>query len=301
MSENVSSLSSSSAGGSSLQTTPFVDRGAPLSDGYGETRIVLLPRDPHWMYTYWEVTEKSAQEIKSKFGADIFARAQATVRMHEVSLEVQSLNAQLPTPNSIRFMDVAVSLDTKNWYLRADKENSSWFVELGLKTPDGKFISIAKSNVVRLPSGKVSEMLDEKWVTIKEELEKALEASGGGKVGMGSLEFVRMVAQRWEMLSQISSWRGSGGISSFRGEMGARAAERGFWLVADCELILYGATEPTATVTVAGKPVELFPDGSFSLRFALPDGRLALPVKAVSGDRLDEREIKISVERKTAK
>jgi len=52
-------------------------------------------------------------------------------------------------------------------------------------------------------------------------------------------------------------------------------------------------------VTVCGRPIELFPDGTFSLRFALPDGNLELPVKAVSGDRVEEREIRISVHRKT--
>ncbi|MFM9158365.1 MAG: Rho termination factor N-terminal domain-containing protein, partial [Dolichospermum sp.] len=26
-----------------------------LPNGYGESRIVLLPRDPQWAYTYWDV------------------------------------------------------------------------------------------------------------------------------------------------------------------------------------------------------------------------------------------------------
>jgi len=266
----------------------FVDTGAPLPENYGETRIVLLPRDPNWMFTYWEITEQSAKDIKNKYGENIFVTAQSIIRMNEI-------NAQNLQP--IRFVDIAVSLDARNWYLRSDKQGTSWFVELGLKTADGRFILIAKSNLVTLPMGSVSDILDEKWVSIKEDLEKMLKASGGGKVGMGSLELARMLAQRWEMLSQISSWKGSGGVSSFGGQTGPEKL-RGFWLVADCELVLYGATEPTATVTVAGKPVELFPDGTFSLRFALPDGNLDLPVKAISGDRVEERWIKISVERK---
>ena len=203
---------------------------------------------------------------------------------------------------AVQFMDVAVSLDARSWYLRADKANSGWFVELGLKTADGRFILIARSNLIRLPAATVSTVLDEKWAYIKEELEKIMEASGGGKVGMGSLELARMQAQRWEMLSHISSWRGSGGISSM-GVGGVVSGEKAgtFWLVADCELMLYGATEPTATVTVAGKPVELNPDGTFSLRFVLPDGKLDLPVKAVSGDRNHERAVAISVSRTTQK
>ena len=35
------------------------------------------------------------------------------------------------------------------------------------------------------------------------------------------------------------------------------AAEKAFWLQVHTELILYGATEPDATVTVQGQPVKL--------------------------------------------
>jgi len=33
--------------------------------------------------------------------------------------------------------------------------------------------------------------------------------------------------------------------------------ERKFWLWVDCELIVYGATEPDAKVTVQGRPIAL--------------------------------------------
>jgi phosphate transport system substrate-binding protein len=39
-----------------------------------------------------------------------------------------------------------------------------------------------------------------------------------------------------------------------------------FWFVADAELIIHGATEPGATVNIAGKPITLKPDGTFHLR-----------------------------------
>lgn len=270
----------------------FVDKGAPIPESYGETRISLLPRDPHWMYTYWEVSDQTVQEIKRLYGENIFYSSQTTLRMVQVSADLKPLKT----------IDVIVALDAKNWYLNAEEEGSSWYVELGLKTSDGKFILLAKSNLVTLPMARVSHLIDEKWVTIREELEKVLEASGGGKVGMGSLELARMLSQRWLTINQqISSWKGSGGITSFG--IGAPELhgkkERGFRLVADCDLILYGATEKIATVTVAGRPIELSPDGTFSLRFSLPDGNLELPVRAVSGDRVEERSIHISVERKS--
>ena len=64
-------------------------------------------------------------------------------------------------------------------------------------------------------------------------------------------------------------------------------------------MILYGATEPDALVSVCGRKVPLNPDGTFSMRFALPDGEMNLPVKAVSKKGTDTQEIEIKVTRTT--
>ena len=71
----------------------------------------------------------------------------------------------------------------------------------------------------------------------------------------------------------------SGGISS-----PVKIEERGFWLQANTELIVYGASEPDAKVTIQGQIIQLRPDGSFSLRFALPDGEQSIPISAQSCD-----------------
>jgi len=65
------------------------------------------------------------------------------------------------------------------------------------------------------------------------------------------------------------------------------------------ELIIYGATEPGAKVTVAERAVRLRPDGTFSLRFALPDGRYQLPVVAISAADDDGRSALLQVSRRT--
>jgi uncharacterized protein len=50
---------------------------------------------------------------------------------------------------------------------------------------------------------------------------------------------------------------------------------------------------------VQGKPISLRRDGTFSLRFALPDGRQVIPLKAVSADKVEERTITPTVSRET--
>jgi hypothetical protein len=88
-------------------------------------------------------------------------------------------------------------------------------------------------------------------------------------------------------------------VSSFSSPAYKLEKEKGFFLWADTELILYGATEKDAKLTVKGEVIQLKPDGSFSLRFHLPDGTIELPIEAVSSDGLDKRSIKINVNRKT--
>ena len=74
-----------------------------------------------------------------------------------------------------------------------------------------------------------------------------------------------------------------------------------FWLVVDAELIVYGATESDAKVTVQGKPIKLRKDGTFTLRFALPDGKQEIPVVAKSAKIDETRSITPIVTRRTTR
>lgn len=83
------------------------------------------------------------------------------------------------------------------------------------------------------------------------------------------------------------------------GALPAPAAARRFWFNINAELIVYGATEPDATVTVDGQPIALRPDGSFSLRFALPDGEYELEAVATAVDRAEQRLARLKFARVT--
>ena len=75
-------------------------------------------------------------------------------------------------------------------------------------------------------------------------------------------------------------------VSSPSTPFGTDAAEspapNEFWFTVNAELVLYGATEPDARVTIGGKLIKLRSDGTFSYRFSLPDGQFELPAIAVS-------------------
>jgi hypothetical protein len=72
----------------------------------------------------------------------------------------------------------------------------------------------------------------------------------------------------------------------------------GFWFNVNAELVIYGATQPDATVTLGGRPVQLRPDGTFSCRFALPDGEHTVIASAVSAQG-DLRQAELRFSRRT--
>ncbi len=76
-------------------------------------------------------------------------------------------------------------------------------------------------------------------------------------------------------------------------------AAKGFWFEVNAELIVHGRTEPGARVTLGGRPVALRPDGSFTYRFALPDGDFALPAVAISAVGDDTRAARLHFTRGT--
>jgi hypothetical protein len=250
-------------------------RGFELPPGYGDNRISVMVRDPYWLYSYWELNEKRVNEIKNELG-DRFWRAKLILRVYHTS--------------DWSFFDIQVSGGVGNWYINTGRPNTSYCIDIGYLTEDGVFICAARSNVVTTPRDRMSEVIDEEWMI--PDWERMYALSGGFSIGRGSMELKQMMEKN--LFNQVSS----PGISSWSSP--SRPPQpRPFWLVANCELIVYGATEPTAEVTVMGQPIKLRPDGTFSLRFALPDGKQSIPIEATREDGAEKRRITPIVERKT--
>ncbi len=126
------------------------------------------------------------------------------------------------------------------------------------------------------------------------------------RVWMGSLEITELI--RRQLSQEISSAGAalfsvptspSGAVTSVSSPFGGGERRKGFWFNVNAELIIYGATESNASVTIGGRNIKLRPDGSFSFRFVLPDGEYALPVIATSADGDDSRAAELQFERST--
>ncbi len=251
-----------------------------LPDNYGDNQIYLLVRDPYWIYSYWEIQHWHQQRALAELGGN-WDNVKSILRIHDVT-----------NPDGASFFDITLSGLANSWYLET-QPNHTLFVEIGLLRNDGRFLALARSNTVTTPRAGMSDVIDEQWMSI--DFDKLYALSGGFQVGRSSLELKQLMEER--LRGAISSGSGVGLISSISSPVKIR--KRGFWFVLDCELIVYGATEPDAKVVFQGKEIKLRPDGTFSLRFALPDGRFVLDAHAFSADGIEERVIIPTVTRTT--
>ncbi len=254
-----------------------------LPAGYGDNRIVLLTRDPYWLYTYWEINHQRKELARQEL-ADTYNRCRFILRVYDVT------DIIFTGYNAHHFFDIGISEEANNWYINVGKPGRSYCVDIGLLTPDNKFILLARSNVVKTPLDRPSDIIDEEWMIVQEDFQKlyALSVLGFGSSPVG---IKKKLAQRLKM--ELAS----GAVPSMFSP--ARKEERKFWLAVNTELIVYGATEPNALVTVQGQPIKLNKDGTFSLRFALPNGAQVIPVKAESFDKKDQRTITPVVSKET--
>ena len=67
----------------------------------------------------------------------------------------------------------------------------------------------------------------------------------------------------------------------------------------DAHMIIFGTTNANGSVTIAGEPIRLQKDGTFTLKVDLPDRRQVLPVVASSRDGTQQRTTVLAVERNT--
>jgi len=253
-----------------------------LPRGYGEDRIVLMVRDPYWVHAYWEITPARIQQAKEELG-DEWPRVRWLLRVYDVSEE------GVPGQG---YFDVELSGGATNWYINVGQPGRRYCVDIGVLTPGGRFYALARSNQVTTPPDRMSSKLDERWPCEDEAAREVWALSCG--FGGSSLELQQLLEERFrqELASGVVSSLASG---AFRQEAPARK----FWFVVDTELIVYGATEPDAKVTLQGQPVKLRPDGTFSVRLALPDGEQVIPVTATSKDEEISLTITPCVSRKT--
>lgn len=309
-----------------------------LPEGYGESRIVLLPRDPQWAYVYWDVPGDHKQALKSQ-GGQLLA-----LRFYDVT----DLDLNYQAPHSLQ--EYPCDELARDWYLPVPVSDRDYLVEIGYRAADGRWLLLARSAPVRVPPVYPSDWIEDHFITVNwdEDLrgqtvfqlvppsqKASLAGSGGAAPGAGTVsdeifalsegaESMRLAGSLYgsqhmrpvheETLSSyvfpsgVGMWAlptASGltqsgvGMVGFSASLPLERQPRKFWLVADAELIIYGATEPDATVTIGGKEIKLSPDGTFRFQMSFQDGVLDFPIEAVAVDGEQTRSIRMTFNRET--
>ena len=259
-----------------------------LPQGYGKDRIVIQVRDSWWLHSYWEIVHATYERLKRELG-NIFYNSKKILRVYDVS------HINFDGSNAHRSFDIDVGTEATSWYIDTQSPGRSWCVEVGMLLPDGRFVMIARSNVVYTPIAGPSWITDEEWM-VPEEMFARLYGMG---FGFGKSSPIGKAWQERMRRALFSGVLSSPGMTSGSPVKKMQPKGRKFWMVVNTELILYGATEPDAKVFVQGREIKLRPDGTFSMRYALPDGKQVMPVRGVASDGLEERTITPIVTRET--
>jgi hypothetical protein len=128
----------------------FVDRGAPLALHYGQDRLVMLVRDPYWVFCYWELEGPARGELQARQGGNVFDGARWVLRLHAAT----------------QIHDVDIQPGACNWYLNV-RDDCDLFAEIGIVTRSGEFLPLAASNRVRTPRAGMSDQDGSEWMTVE--------------------------------------------------------------------------------------------------------------------------------------
>ncbi len=294
----VAAARNTSATGEEIVERSKFDVGVPTRDlsakvprdlpaGYGKDRIVVMVRDPYWLHAYWELTRQAIQRAEAALGQD-WHGAKPILRLLDVSSHDTTSSAEAV------LRDIDIHGGCNNWYIDVQNPPRSYRVDIGYLARNGQFYVLARSNVVTTPRAGVSDAIDENWSDIDpKKADRIYAMSGGFDPTASSLELKQLFEER------LRRPMGSPAVTSFGSGAFLPGRQRKFWFQLDAELIVYGATEPSARVTLQGEPVKLRPDGTFTMRFSLPDSRQIIPAVAASADGVEERTIVLAVERNT--
>jgi hypothetical protein len=309
-----------------------------LPESYGTKKLFLTARDPHWLYAHWDLTREQqlklnaqssdghlvlriyAQKIEGHPTYEIHVHPESRHWFTHVERAGNSYVAELGYYSALgKWTRISTSSGTMTPPDAVSADEDTEFATIPFEFPFVKLMEIIKRAVCEnLPLAQAIEELRRHghpdlprvtasspspfpatWTPQQEQaLAKVVNIDSVRRVWMGSLEITELI--RRKLAHEISSLGVSSfGVSSLSSPFGGMEKEKGFWFNVNAELIIYGATEPNAKVTLGGHQIKLRSDGTFSFRFALPDGKYDLPAVAVSADGDDARAADLKFSRET--
>ncbi len=167
-------------------TRALIPAHGELPQGYGEDKIVLMMRDPFVAYAYWDSSPTRIERERAWFGWN----SKLCLRIYDVT------GVQFDGRNAIGYFDQEIFDRTGNWYFDLGRPSHSFCADLGLLAPEGRFLTLARSNYITMPLDTASDVIDEEWMLVDEEFWKLYGYPEGLRGGLSSPQMQEMVRRR---------------------------------------------------------------------------------------------------------
>jgi len=164
-----------------------------LPHEYGQERLTLLVRDPHTVFAYWEVPQTRLDQAHARMGQDV----RLCIRVYDVT------GVSFNGGNEVGYFDQEVYERIGSWYFDLGRAGHAFCADLGVRSPDGRFQPLVRSNTVAVPREGFSDVLDEEWMVLEEEFLRLYGLSGQSIGGMSSAQVRELMRKR--RLLEISS------------------------------------------------------------------------------------------------
>ncbi|MBW4514081.1 MAG: DUF4912 domain-containing protein [Timaviella obliquedivisa GSE-PSE-MK23-08B] len=137
------------AGGAAMAAGAAATAGSTFSGGTdapvspltaGTNRIVLVPREPHRAHVYWEIPNAYKDAIRQKGGEHL------ALRLYDVT----GLDLSYQTPHSVQQFDCGELARDQD--IPIEQSDRDYIAEIGYLTADQRWLRMARSAVVRVPS-----------------------------------------------------------------------------------------------------------------------------------------------------
>lgn len=113
-----------------------------LPADYGETRIVVQVRDPHWAHAYWQIPRAELKRLEMDVGIFEFAHSHFVLKVHNVTDGFTQ--------------EFSLSEHARSHYFFLENANTVYQAELGLHSPTEGYTFIALSNLIQTPPDQVA-------------------------------------------------------------------------------------------------------------------------------------------------
>ena len=131
-----------------VKKLPFIVEYYDLPYKYNKTVIKALAQNPNTLFVYWEISDKDVNNIKEKYGENIFYTTKPVLIIHNLTDKYS--------------FEIDINDFANNWYIHVNDTKCQYVIELGRRPKDREFnnlpdnyLYVTSSNMIESPNDHV--------------------------------------------------------------------------------------------------------------------------------------------------